>query len=64
MDTSNLKKRDTERDAEIAEGPPRSSSGVLYSVEDTPPWYLCIFLGFQVSKTILVAIWYSFFCCP
>ena len=23
---------------------------VLYTVEETPPWYLCVVLGFQVSR--------------
>ena len=23
--------------------------GLLYTIDDTPPWYLCLLLGFQVS---------------
>ena len=25
--------------------------GLLYSISDTPPWYLCILLGLQVSQS-------------
>ena len=23
---------------------------LLYKIDDTPPWYICILLGFQVTK--------------
>ena len=29
---------------------PRPKSNVLYSVNQVPPWQLCLFLGFQVWK--------------
>ncbi|CAN7996418.1 unnamed protein product [Ixodes hexagonus] len=29
------------------------SSGVLYQVNDTPPWYLCLLLGFQHYLTMM-----------
>ncbi|NXL12706.1 S23A1 protein, partial [Mesembrinibis cayennensis] len=28
-------------------GPPRTEMDMLYRIEDVPPWYLCILLGFQ-----------------
>ncbi|XP_052810952.1 solute carrier family 23 member 1-like isoform X2 [Mya arenaria] len=31
----------------MATSAPASTSGVIYGVGDTPPWYLCILLGFQ-----------------
>ena len=29
-----------------------TKSDILYTVEDTPPWYLCVVLGFQVSQSV------------
>ena len=29
---------------------PGEKNELLYGVDDVPPWYLCIFLGFQVSN--------------
>lgn len=25
---------------------------MIYTIEDTPPWYLCVFLGLQVESLI------------
>jgi len=43
-------REDKEREAESGrqETNKDTRNGVLYSVEDTPPWYLCLLLGFQV----------------
>ena len=47
--TTDHKKIPMEDDVERGNG---GSIGpqLLYSVEDTPPWYLCILLGFQVKS--------------
>ncbi|XP_076206325.1 solute carrier family 23 member 1 isoform X1 [Aptenodytes patagonicus] len=35
------------RDPGAGTGPPRPEMNMLYRIEDVPPWYLCILLGFQ-----------------
>ena len=34
----------------------KQPSHVLYGVEDTPSWYLCILLGFQVRLSLIFYI--------
>lgn len=45
------RRKESKEDVETAEGSAVPNKGVLYSVEDTPSLYLCICLGFQVSKS-------------
>ena len=42
----------TEVDVEVHETKPPGPD-LLYSIEETPPWYLCILLGFQVLIQVL-----------
>ena len=37
------------KDEEVEEGRQSDSIKLQYAIEDVPPWYLCILLGFQVS---------------
>ncbi|NWV71967.1 S23A1 protein, partial [Malurus elegans] len=37
----------TQQDPGAGTGPPRPEVDMLYLIEDVPPWYLCILLGFQ-----------------
>ncbi|XP_045176439.2 solute carrier family 23 member 1-like [Mercenaria mercenaria] len=54
MDTNNVKK-ETFDDKETAKMT-RGSTNMVYSVEETPPWYLCLLLGFQHYLTAFGSI--------
>lgn len=36
---------------------------LVYSLNDRPPWYLCILLGFQVNQLSLIIIYCDSKCC-
>ena len=40
-----------EHNLETTPGDKNNELGLQYSIEDTPPWYLAILLGFQVSES-------------
>lgn len=40
---------DLEKVEESEKKEKNEESDLAYSIEDTPPWYLCLLLGFQVS---------------
>lgn len=54
VDDTRLRKRafkgDEDPEAPSLKGDPDEEAlDLQYAIEDTPPWYLCIILGFQVS---------------
>lgn len=38
-----------QQDPGAGTSPPRPEVDMLYKIEDVPPWYLCLLLGFQVQ---------------
>ncbi|NXY10226.1 S23A1 protein, partial [Pteruthius melanotis] len=42
-----LSRAPTQQDPGAGSRPPRPEVDMLYKIEDVPPWYLCILLGFQ-----------------
>jgi len=52
-------------DAKQEEKPEATSFGLLYSIEDTPPWYVCCLLGLQHYLTMFGAtVAIPFILCP
>ena len=41
-------------DGDAGRGVEGPASDLQYGIDDTPPWYLCILLGFQVSTLVRV----------
>ena len=34
----------------------KKKNGLLYAIDDVPPWYLSVFLGFQVKIALILKI--------
>lgn len=47
---------DPEIEIQVEETKASSEGDMLYKVDDTPPWYLSILLGFQVLLLILIYV--------
>ena len=49
MNGDTMQEIDLEKVEESEKKEKNEESDLAYSIEDTPPWYLCLLLGFQVS---------------